>query len=112
METLDQIIPFTKEMLNQRPGRGMLKIYMLGSTLAMLGVVGGLLETVFLPFAEYESAEDRPVELLMGDKKQVLKMHTTLDDVVEELETAGIEIKAKHLMTARRRSSTIRLHAS
>uniref|UniRef100_A0A671UG19 Uncharacterized protein n=1 Tax=Sparus aurata TaxID=8175 RepID=A0A671UG19_SPAAU len=33
METIGEIIPFAKEMLNQRPSRGMLKIYMLGSTL-------------------------------------------------------------------------------
>ncbi|MEQ2159456.1 hypothetical protein GOODEAATRI_023053, partial [Goodea atripinnis] len=34
MENLSDIIPFAKEMLRQRPTRSMLKIYMLGSTLA------------------------------------------------------------------------------
>uniref|UniRef100_A0A3Q3R5V2 Uncharacterized protein n=1 Tax=Monopterus albus TaxID=43700 RepID=A0A3Q3R5V2_MONAL len=36
MDTIGEIIPFAKEMLNQRPNRNMLKIYMLGSTLLEL----------------------------------------------------------------------------
>ncbi|GLD50470.1 G0/G1 switch protein 2-like protein [Lates japonicus] len=104
-------------MLNQRPNRGMLKIYMLGSTLAMLGLVGGLVETIFLPFVEQETIEDTPVELMMEkkkEKKQVLKSHTTLvcPEVVDVLETVVIENKAKHLVTAGQRSSANRLHAS
>uniref|UniRef100_A0A8P4G2C2 G0/G1 switch protein 2 n=1 Tax=Dicentrarchus labrax TaxID=13489 RepID=A0A8P4G2C2_DICLA len=81
METISEIIPFAKEMLNQRPSRSMLKIYMLGSTLAMLGVVGGLVETVLLPFVEQETVEDTPTEQITEkkkEKKQVLKSHTTL----------------------------------
>ncbi|XP_070767159.1 G0/G1 switch protein 2 [Enoplosus armatus] len=116
METIGEIIPFAKEMLHQRPSRGMLKIYMLGSTLAMLGVVGGLVETVLLPFVEQETFEDTPVEQIMEKKKkkQVLKSHTTLvgPEVVDVLETAAIESKAKHLVTAGRRSSSNRLYAS
>ncbi|KAM7405250.1 hypothetical protein PAMP_012526 [Pampus punctatissimus] len=119
METIGEIIPFAKEMLNQKPSRSMLKIYMLGSTLAMLGVVSGLLETVLLPFMEHDPAEDTPVEMMMmiekkKVKKQVLKSHTTLirSDVVDVLETVGIEAKAKHLVIAGQRSSANRLHAS
>ncbi|XP_051282309.1 G0/G1 switch protein 2 [Dicentrarchus labrax] len=117
METISEIIPFAKEMLNQRPSRSMLKIYMLGSTLAMLGVVGGLVETVLLPFVEQETVEDTPTEQITEkkkEKKQVLKSHTTLvrPEVVDVLETVVIEAKAKHLVTAERRSSTNRLYAS
>ncbi|XP_029292135.1 G0/G1 switch protein 2 [Cottoperca gobio] len=116
METIGEIIPFAKEMLNQRPSRGMLKVYMLGSTMVMLGVVGGLMETVFLPFVKHETVEDAPEELIgeknKKEKKQVLKSHTTL--VCPEVEGAAelmIEVKAKHLVIARQRSSN-RLHAS
>ncbi|XP_045911149.1 G0/G1 switch protein 2 [Micropterus dolomieu] len=113
METISEIIPFAKEMLNQRPSRGMLKIYMLGSTLAMLGVVGGLVETILMPFIQQDAVEDTPEGLIM-EKKQVLKSHTTLADpeVVEVQETVVIEAKTKHLVTARRRSSANRLFAS
>lgn len=117
METIGEIIPFAKEMLNQRPSRGMLKIYMLGSTLAMLGLVGGLVETVLLPFVEQETTEDTPAELSMKekkDKKQMLKSHTTVvhPDVVDVPETTVIEVKAKYLATFGQRSSANRLHAS
>lgn len=117
METIGEIIPFAKEMLNQRPSRGMLKIYMLGSTVAMLGVVGGLVETVLLPFVEQETVEDAPAELILEEKKekkQVLKSHTTLvrPEALDVLETAVIEGKAKHLVTTGRRSSANRLYAS
>uniref|UniRef100_A0A669DUJ7 G0/G1 switch 2 n=1 Tax=Oreochromis niloticus TaxID=8128 RepID=A0A669DUJ7_ORENI len=60
MENFGEIIPFAKEMLTQRPSRSMLKIYMLGSTLAMLGMVGGLVEMAFLPFVERDTEEDEP----------------------------------------------------
>lgn len=118
METIGEIIPFAKEMLNQRPSRGMLKIYMLGSTLAMLGVVGGLVETVLLPFTEQETIEDMLAEQIREEekkeKKQAVKSQSTLvhPEVVNVPETVVIEVKAKHLVTAGARSSANRLHAS
>lgn len=118
METIGEIIPFAKEMLNQRPSRGMLKIYMLGSTLAMLGVVGGLVETVLLPFTEQETVEDTPAEQIREEekkeKKQAVKSQSTLvhPEVVDVPESVVIEVKAKHLVTAGLRSSANRLHAS
>ncbi|XP_034550909.1 G0/G1 switch protein 2 [Notolabrus celidotus] len=121
METISEIIPFAKEMLNQRPGRHMLKIYMLGSTLAVLGVIGGLVETVLLPFAEREeTVEERLAVLILerrkeeeDEKEQVLKSHLTsvqLGDE-EDLATELIEDKVKYLMPNRNRSSVNRLHS-
>ncbi|XP_037627877.1 G0/G1 switch protein 2 [Sebastes umbrosus] len=112
METIGEIIPFAKEMLNQRPSRSMLKIYILGSTLAMLGLVGGLVETVFLPFMEQDTVEDAPAELIMEKKKEKEEevLESVSPEVEDVLETEVIEAKAKHVL-ARRRSS-YRLHAS
>lgn len=86
----------------------MLKIYMLGSTLAMLGMVGGLVEKIFLPFLGEQSVEDERVE------KQVLISHVTLlhTEAEDMLGTLLSEDKAKHLGTDRRRGSANRLHAS
>ncbi|XP_071381670.1 G0/G1 switch protein 2 [Centroberyx affinis] len=117
METIGEIVPFAKEMLAQRPSRGMVKIYMLGTTLALFGVVGGLLETVCLPFVEQEAVEDREVELIVEEKKEKKQMsesQITLisPDAVEELETIEIRAKAKHLVAAGQRSKANRLHAS
>ncbi|XP_010790720.1 G0/G1 switch protein 2-like [Notothenia coriiceps] len=110
METIGEIIPFAKEMLTQRPSLSMLKLYMLGSTLVVLGVVGGLVETVLLPFGEQETVEDAPGELIMEkEKKPDMTMVSPEEDDVYETEL--MEAKAKHLVTGRRRSS-IRLLGS
>ncbi|KAK5895154.1 hypothetical protein CesoFtcFv8_011772 [Champsocephalus esox] len=113
MDTFGEIIPFAKEMLTQRPSLSMLKLYMLGSTLVVLGVVGGLVETVLLPFGEQETVEDAPGELIMEKNETEKKPYMTVvspeeDDVYE---TELMEAKAKHLVMGRRRSS-IRLLGS
>ena len=108
METIGEIIPFAKEMLTQRPSLSMLKLYMLGSTLVVLGVVGGLVETVLLPFVEQETVEDAPGELIMEKKPDMTVVSPEEDDVYQ---TELMEAKAKHLVTGRRRSS-IRLLGS
>lgn len=108
MENIGEIIPFAKEMLNRRPSREMLKIYMLGSTVAVLGAIGGLVETVLLPFAEQENVEDAPAELDMEkEKKQVLRSSTTSaqPEVVDVLNTLMIEAEDEHLVAAEQRSS-------
>ncbi|XP_033943635.1 G0/G1 switch protein 2 [Pseudochaenichthys georgianus] len=108
MDTFGEIIPFAKEMLTQRPSLSMLKLYMLGSTLVVLGVVGGLVETVLLPFGEQETVEDAPGELIMEKKPDMTAVSPEEDDVYE---TELMEAKAKHLVMGRRRSS-IRLLGS
>ncbi|XP_051890832.1 G0/G1 switch protein 2 [Pristis pectinata] len=57
MEMMSELIPFAREMLNQRPNRKMLKIYAVGTVLAFLGVVVGLVETVCSPFTSSEGGE-------------------------------------------------------
>ncbi|XP_077398648.1 G0/G1 switch protein 2 [Vanacampus margaritifer] len=69
-----EMIPFVKEMLKQSPGRSVLKIYVLGSALVALGVLGGLLEMAFLPFPVPEqrhAGEDAAAEVLAKAKKRV-----------------------------------------
>ncbi|XP_061590667.1 G0/G1 switch protein 2 [Cololabis saira] len=113
-----EVFVFAKEMLEQKPSRGMLKIYVLGSTLAMLGMIGGLVENVFLPVLEDPSLESKMMEELFMKKrkgeKQVLKPCSALVLTEEEdmLGTVLSESKAKHLATAGRRGSSNRLYAS
>ncbi|XP_028266153.1 G0/G1 switch protein 2 [Parambassis ranga] len=113
MENLSEIIPFAKEMLNQKPNRRMLKIYLLGSSLAVLGMVSGVVETIFLPFVD--GVEDEPAEISVMTEKKKKKVevdsHTSVVDT-EVMQTAMIEVKAKHLPTAAQRSNAHRLHAS
>lgn len=110
METIGEIVPFAKEMLNRRPSNGMLKIYMLGSSLAMLGVVCGLVETLLQPFVEQEPVEDTPAELIV-EKKQEWNTTSVRPEVVDMLGTVVMEVKATHL-TPGQRSSANRSHAS
>ncbi|TFK04253.1 G0/G1 switch protein 2 [Platysternon megacephalum] len=58
METMQELIPFAKEMLSQKPSRKMVKIYMLGSVLAFFGVVISLVETVCSPFTSEEQLQE------------------------------------------------------
>uniref|UniRef100_A0A8C2KVT5 G0/G1 switch 2 n=1 Tax=Cyprinus carpio TaxID=7962 RepID=A0A8C2KVT5_CYPCA len=41
MEMARELFPFIREMLRQKPSRGLLKVYLVGSVLAVLGSVLG-----------------------------------------------------------------------
>uniref|UniRef100_A0A9J8BEY0 G0/G1 switch 2 n=2 Tax=Cyprinus carpio TaxID=7962 RepID=A0A9J8BEY0_CYPCA len=61
MEKLRELVLFIREVLRQKPSRGLLKVYLVGSLLAVLGSVLGLLELLFQPF----SSEDPEISSLM-----------------------------------------------
>lgn len=107
MDSVGEIIPFAKEMVNQRPSKCMLKVYVLGSSLAMLGAVGGVVETLLQAFSEQEMAEDPPAELIVeGEMKRDKKRKKTWasTSVHPEMRTTA---KVVHL-----RGSANRSHAS
>ncbi|XP_041654985.1 G0/G1 switch protein 2 [Cheilinus undulatus] len=113
METITEIIPFTKEMLSQRPGWGMLKIYMLGSTLAMLGAISCLVETVLLPFAEWEeSAKVTPSKLILEKRGEKSHPTSVQPEVVDKPETELMKDNGKHLTDLVNRSLINRSHAT
>ncbi|XP_006273685.1 G0/G1 switch protein 2 [Alligator mississippiensis] len=58
METMQELIPFAREMLSQKPSRKMVRLYVLGSMLAFFGAVIGLVETVCSPFASQDRLEE------------------------------------------------------
>ncbi|XP_068997935.1 G0/G1 switch protein 2 [Embiotoca jacksoni] len=121
MDSFGEIIPFAKEMLQQRSGRSLLKIYVLGSTLAVLGAAGGLVGTILLPFAAGDAADADAdlAELLTATRekekekeKQRAAMSLPACDQTEVEDVLEMETKAKHMVAAGRRKSSIRLHAS
>ncbi|KAM9146873.1 G0/G1 switch protein 2 [Pangshura tecta] len=73
METMQELIPFAKEMLSQKPSSKMVKIYMLGSVLAFFGVVISLVETVCSPFTSEEQLQEEEEE---EKRRPVAKEHT------------------------------------
>ncbi|KAM5180732.1 G0/G1 switch protein 2 [Mantella aurantiaca] len=54
---MNELIPFAREMLSQKPNKKMVKMYVLGSVLAFFGVVIGLVETVCSPFTRREDTD-------------------------------------------------------
>ncbi|XP_017161172.1 G0/G1 switch protein 2 isoform X2 [Poecilia reticulata] len=114
MESISDIIPFAKDLLSQKPTRSMLKIYMLGSTLAVLGMVGGMVEMIFLPFAEDHTIEEELEQLLIENKKKkdVPTADTTSVRTEDVMAVVMSEAKVKHPGSALQRSSANRLHAS
>ncbi|XP_073324141.1 G0/G1 switch protein 2-like [Pagrus major] len=71
MENMQELIPFAKEMLSQRPSRGLLKVYLVGSVFAVLGTVIGLVETVCHPFSSGEMMDAEMVVMLAREQRTV-----------------------------------------
>lgn len=110
MESLGDVIPFAKEMLNQWPGKHMLKIYMLGSSLALLGLVGGLVKTLLLPFVEQQIVTEPPAELIW-EKQQWWNPELAHPAVMDMQKPLVLKVASTH-QPARQRSSANRSHAS
>ncbi|XP_042262900.1 G0/G1 switch protein 2-like [Thunnus thynnus] len=120
MESMQELIPFAKEMLSQKPTRGMLKVYLVGSVFAVLGTVIGLVETVCHPFSSGEPM-DAEMVLMMAQEQRTVKAKTQCN--VGRQEEEEEEEEEKELATAQKmtpskthrpsqRSMANRLHAS
>ncbi|XP_071350905.1 G0/G1 switch protein 2-like [Trachinotus anak] len=71
METMQELIPFAKELLSQKPRRGLLKVYLVGSVFAVLGTIIGLVETVCHPFSSGEPLDAEMLLLLAREQGTV-----------------------------------------
>lgn len=124
VRTMDELIPFAKELLSQKPSRGLLKVYLVGSVFAVLGTVIGLVETVCHPFSSGDTTDTdvavtlsrRPQtssawlqnqaetqEDVNVDAKKILKEKVAQLNVDDSLSTTLVETQ---------RSLANRLHAS
>lgn len=90
---MQELIPFAKEILSQKPNGKMVKLYMLGSMLAFFGVVIGLVETVCSPFTsegrleeeeEEEEEEKKKRPVLPLTKREELEVVLQKQDVIQE----------------------------
>lgn len=120
--TMDELIPFVKELLSQRPSRGLLKVYVVGSVFAVLGTVIGLVETVCHPFSSGDSADadvtlaQRPRTISAGLQKHVqvagdvdVEVKNILREKVAQLNVDG---SLPTSLASTQRSIANRLHAS
>lgn len=63
METVQELIPLAKEIVTQRRSRKLVKLYVLGSVLALVGAVLGLVNTVCSPFSVASRLREREAAL-------------------------------------------------
>ncbi|MBN3276959.1 G0S2 protein, partial [Polyodon spathula] len=108
MQTMQELIPFAKEMLSQKPNRKMVKVYLVGTVLAFFGVVIGLVETVCHPFSSEEPLEEDAAHLA-EHQRRAAEEHRRLREVILEKEKA---FSRKQLATTGQRNTANRLHAS
>lgn len=120
METMQDLIPFAREMLSQKPSRGLLRVYLVGSVFAVLGTVIGLVETVCHPFSSGEPL-DAEMLLMLAREQRTDETDTQCsvwgqEDEEDEKELAhGAATQSTSISKTQRlsqRSAANRLHAS
>ncbi|XP_035488794.2 G0/G1 switch protein 2 [Scophthalmus maximus] len=118
MESMQELIPFAREMLSQRPGRALLKVYLLGSVFAVLGTIIGLAETVCRPLSSGQPMDAEDVLMLAREERRNIWSQEEEEEEEEEEEltpkngatTQGETLTKTH--TLGHRSTANRLHAS
>lgn len=126
MENVEELVPFVKEMLSQKPSRGLLKVYLVGSVLALLGTVIGLVETVCHPFSS-AGTTDADLNLLlsqrqrlvntelqrsMAEKEEEEEKEKEKEEEEEEEEKGHTSMIISKMHRKNQRTSANRLHAS
>ncbi len=121
MENFQELIPFAKELLSQKPNRGLLKVYLVGSVFAVLGTVIGLVETVCLPFSSGETMDAENILTLSWEQRTVdaeKQVSEGGQEQEEEDKLAHENRDVTHTMTLAKpqrlsqRNTANRLHAS
>uniref|UniRef100_A0AAY5JWH6 G0/G1 switch 2 n=1 Tax=Esox lucius TaxID=8010 RepID=A0AAY5JWH6_ESOLU len=112
-----EVIPFVKEMLSQKPSRAMLKLYLVGSVMALLGTVLGLIECFYQSFS-YGDPLDAELASLIAREQRALEAEERkrAQDVAVFSASQQITIPKKLEFEAteaqRIAGSAIRLHAT
>ncbi|XP_070759446.1 G0/G1 switch protein 2-like [Enoplosus armatus] len=115
MESMQELIPFAKEMLSQKPSRALLRVYLLGSVLTVLGTVIGLVETVCSPFCSAEPVDSEMALMLAREQRAAeAGMQSSVGGQEKEQEpvreTQNVTLHKTQRLS--QRSMANRLHAS
>lgn len=110
MQFVQEVVPFARELLEQGGSRRLVKIYVLGSGLAVCGLVGGLVDAASFIFGEkdtisMETEKFVPVKVLEEQTVPEEPVNTAVstDDTFEEEEMFA-KAKQNPAITQRRRS--------
>ncbi|XP_041954868.1 G0/G1 switch protein 2 [Alosa pseudoharengus] len=113
MQSMQEVLPFARELMAQGGSRGLLKIYLLGSGMAVCGLVGGLVDAASFVFGEkdtlsMETEQSVPVRAVEEQSVPVEPVLTAVepDDTADIFEEEEMFAKAKQnpAITQRRRS--------
>ncbi|XP_008058182.1 G0/G1 switch protein 2 [Carlito syrichta] len=100
METVQELIPLAKEMMAQKPKGKLVKLYVLGSVLALFGVVLGLVETVCSPFTAASRLRDEEAavaELRAARERQALRKQALLEKDKQQEAFLGVRALSNRL---------------
>lgn len=108
---MQEIVPFAREMLSARPSKGTMKVYLVGGTFAVLGLLSGMVEAACSLFPEQEEST---LTKLMEDCLTVTAQNQEPQTFIPEddEQDAEMEAKAKDLPMFRQRRMSFRAHAS
>ncbi|XP_075996350.1 G0/G1 switch protein 2 [Genypterus blacodes] len=112
MDSMQDFIPFARELLSQRPSRGLLKVYLLGSVLAALGTLVALVEAACQPFSS-DLNMDADMILVFPRDQRTVQRQSAAEEEEEGLDGVTTQ-KSLFSKTSGRsqRSLANRLHAS
>nr|XP_057940632.1 G0/G1 switch protein 2 [Doryrhamphus excisus] len=90
VQTLQEVLLYAKEMLAQKPSRGLLKVYLVGSVFAVLGTVVGLAELVCHPFSSGEPMDQEMVQMMEKERRTQksncnVEIQATLQDAAQSV---------------------------
>ncbi|XP_056097208.1 G0/G1 switch protein 2 [Rhinichthys klamathensis goyatoka] len=111
---IHEIIPFAKEMLSSGPSKGCLKVYLVGGTFAVLGMVSGVVQVAASLFPDHEEPDFGmlKVQEIITEKEHVQEPQTIITDEMDDEMDAAMEAKAKEMPMTRQRRMSFRAHAS
>ncbi|XP_054641871.1 G0/G1 switch protein 2 [Dunckerocampus dactyliophorus] len=107
-QSLQEVLLYAKEMLSQRPRRGLLKVYLVGSVFAVLGTVVGLAELVCHPFSSGEPMDAEMVQMV-DKERRTQKSHRNAEIQATPQDTTQSVTFSK---SQGQRNLSNRLHAS
>lgn len=108
---MQELIPFAREMLSARPSKGAMKVYLVGGTFAVLGIMSGVVEAACSLFPEQEEITlTKVMEETVTVTAQIEEPQTIIPE--DDEQDAEMEAKAKELPMLRQRRMSFRGHAS
>nr|XP_023649239.1 G0/G1 switch protein 2-like [Paramormyrops kingsleyae] len=111
MENIQELIQFAKEIRSQKPSNGMVKVYLVGSMLALFGVMIGFVEIVLQPFYTPEPMDEEITQLVLLEQQEAeKKLRWRMEAAAVLEEDLGSKTRQQAMLA--RRNSANRLHAS